>query len=113
MKQLVGQAPGRRSDGSRTACSGVPQRGSLAAIPGHVVGDEEVQPAVVVVVEPAGGDGPQLADFGSTPVTPAFAVTSAKRPLPRLRYRMLRLTPATKISAKPSLSKSAVATAIE
>ena len=34
-------------------------------------------------------------------------------PWPRLRYKMLRLTPATKISGSPSLSKSPVATAIE
>ena len=38
--------------------------GILVEIPDHVVGDEEVQPAVVVVVEPAGGDRPGLAELG-------------------------------------------------
>ena len=67
-------------------CSGLAALRLGGRVPGHVVGDEEVQPAIVVVVEPAGGDRPQFAQFGIDAGQPGLGGDILENvPLPRLR----------------------------
>ena len=61
--------------------------GSVFILPVDVVDDEEVEPPVVVVIEPSGANGPGLAVASMMPASPAFAVRSVNVPSPLLWNR--------------------------